>query len=303
VLRALHAPETGENLRGLLHILARDLPYDDRDRESRHRASRIDDIAGARYSHSLERGLAILACFTPERPMLGIAELAERLGMSRSTTHRYVGTLVSLGYMGQDASRKYRLALGAIDLGAALSATGPCKHARPDLEALSQRSGYTAEIAVLDGLEILLVDRVLAGTRAAQSKRQGEAHAASRLPVYCTSMGKVLLAYLPSEPQAKLISEMELVEHGPGTIESKAALLAQLKDVLQEGLAIGDEELLEGSRAIAAPVREESGDVIAAVGLVAYGNVMDIGEFVDRFQGALLTAAGRISRQIGWDGE
>ena len=106
----------------------------------------------ARYSRSLERGLAILACFTPERPVLGIAELAERLGTTRSTTHRYVSTLVSLGYLEQDASRKYRLALGAIDLGAALNATGLCKHARPELEQLSQRSGYSAEIAVLDGL-------------------------------------------------------------------------------------------------------------------------------------------------------
>jgi len=249
-----------------------------------------------RHSQSLERGLAILACFTPGRPVLGIAELAEQLGTTRSTTHRYVSTLVSLGYLEQDASRKYRLALGAIDLGAGLNATGLCKQARPHLEVLSRSSGYTADIAVLDGPEILLVGHVLAGTGAAVD-------GTSRLPAYCTSMGKVLLAYLPSEPQAKLISEMELVEHGPGTITSVAALHVQLEEVRNEGFAIDDEELMEDTRAIAAPVRDESGDVIAAVGLVAYGNVMEIGEFVDRFQGALLTAAGRISRQIGWRGD
>jgi IclR family pca regulon transcriptional regulator len=256
----------------------------------------------ARYSRSIERGLAILACFTPERPLLGIAELAERLGMSRPTTHRYVSTLVSLGYLEQDASRKYRLALGAIDLGAALNATGLCKHARPDLEELSQRSGYTAEIAVLDGLEILLVDRVHS-KRAGQSKLQETAQARSRLPSYCTSQGKVLLAYLPSEQRLKLISEMELLKRGPRTITSKTALHAQLRDVRREGLAINDEELLGGSCAIAAPVREECEDVVAAVGLVAYGGVVDAEELVDRFEGELRTTAERISRQIGWRGD
>jgi IclR family pca regulon transcriptional regulator len=252
-----------------------------------------------RHSRSLERGLAILACYTPERPVLGIAELAERLGITRSTTHRYVSTLVSLGYLEQDASRKYRLALGAIDLGVAVNATGLCKHARPELEVLSRRSGYTAEIAVLDGPQILLVDRVLPGTRAVEDSEQR----ASRLPAYCTSMGKVLLAYLPNEQQAKLISEMELIERGPRTITSASVLLAQLEDVRHDGLATADEELLESSWAIAAPVREESGDVIAAVGLVAYGSVIQADELVDRFGEALITTAGRISRRVGWLGE
>ncbi len=250
----------------------------------------------ARYSRSLERGLAILACYTPARPLLGIAELAEQLGTTRSTTHRYVSTLVSLGYLEQDASRKYRLALGAIDLGAALNATGLCKHARPELEALARRACYSAEIAVLDGLEILLVGRVLAGTRAS-------VEATLRLPAHCTSMGKVLLAYLPSEQQAKLLSEVQLLERGPRTITSVAALHVQLEEVRNEGFAIDDEELMEGTRAIAAPVRDESGDVIAAVGLVTYGRVIEVDELVDRFAGAILTTAGRISRQIGWRGD
>jgi len=250
----------------------------------------------ARYSRSLERGLAILACYTPARPMLGIAELAEQLGTTRSTTHRYVSTLVSLGYLEQDASRKYRLALGAIDLGAALNATGLCKHARPELEALARRSCYSAEIAVLDGLEILLVGRVLAGTRAS-------VEATLRLPAHCTSMGKVLLAYLPSEQQAKLLSEVQLLERGPRTITSVAALHVQLEEVRNEGFAIDDEELMEGTRAIAAPVRDESGDAIAAVGLVTYGRVIEVDELVGRFAGAVLTTAGRISRQIGWRGD
>ena len=122
------------------------------------KARPLPTVREARYSRSLERGLAILGCFTPDQPLLSIAELARRLSISRPTMHRYVTTLVSLGYLEQDASRKYRLGLGTIDLGAGLNAMGLCKHTRPHLEELTQRSGYTTVIAVLDGLEILIVD-------------------------------------------------------------------------------------------------------------------------------------------------
>jgi IclR family pca regulon transcriptional regulator len=259
-------------------------------------------LRAARYSRSLERGLAILGCFTPEHPLLGIAELADRLGMSRPTTHRYVSTLVSLRYLEQDASRKYRLALGTIDLGAGFNAMGLCTQARPHLEVLSQRSGYTAEIAVLDGPEILLLDRVR-GKRKGSNKPAESVGAGSRLPAYCTSMGKVLLASLPIGLREKLISEMDLTKRGPRTITSKTALSAQLEDVPNEGLAINDEELLEGACAIAAPVREEAGDVIAAVGLTADGGVVDVDELVDRFGGKVVATGERVSRQIGWQGE
>src|ERR1035438_2838762 len=105
-----------------------------------------------RYSQSLERGLAILSCFTPSRPVQGIADIADQLGMSRSTTHRYVITLVALGYLDQGASRKYRLGLKVTDLGlSAINSTGLREHARPHLEELRQRTSYSTCISVLDG--------------------------------------------------------------------------------------------------------------------------------------------------------
>ena len=128
----------------------------------------IPSLREPRYSQSLERGLAILGCFTPERPVLGIADIADELGMSRSTTHRYVITLVALGYLEQGASRKYRLGLRVTDLGmSALNSTGLREHARPYLEELRQRTSYTVSLSVLDGPEILYVDR-------ARSFRRGQ---------------------------------------------------------------------------------------------------------------------------------
>jgi IclR family pca regulon transcriptional regulator len=119
-------------------------------------ARSVPSLREPRYSQSLERGLAILGCFTPERPVLGIADIADELGMSRSTTHRYVITLVALGYLEQGASRKYRLGLRVTDLGmSALNSTGLREHSRPYLEELRQRSSYTVNLAVLDGSEIL----------------------------------------------------------------------------------------------------------------------------------------------------
>src|ERR1700734_4537490 len=110
----------------------------------------IPSLREPRYSQSLERGLAILGCFTPERPVLGIADIADDLGMSRSTTHRYVITLVALGYLQQGASRKYRLGLGVTNLGmAALSSTSLREHAHQYLQELSRQSTYTVSLAVL----------------------------------------------------------------------------------------------------------------------------------------------------------
>jgi DNA-binding IclR family transcriptional regulator len=120
------------------------------------------------YSQSLEGGLALLGCFTPQRPVLGIADIAEDLGMSRSTTHRYVITLVALGYLEQGASRKYHLGLRVTDLGmSALNSTGLREHSHPYLEELRQRTSYTVNLSVLDGSDILYVDR-------ARSFRRGQ---------------------------------------------------------------------------------------------------------------------------------
>jgi IclR family pca regulon transcriptional regulator len=113
-----------------------------------------------RYSQSLERGLAILSIFTPKQPVLGIADIADQLGMSRSTTHRYVITLVELGYLEQGSSRKYRLGIRVTDLGmAALNATGLREHAQPHLQELRQLTSYTTSLGVLDGSDVLYVDR------------------------------------------------------------------------------------------------------------------------------------------------
>jgi IclR family transcriptional regulator, pca regulon regulatory protein len=132
-----------------------------RTKAGRDRVSPAATLQTPRYSQSLERGLAILACFAPEQPWMRLADIADGLGLSRSTTHRYVTTLVALGYLEQGQSRRYRLGLKVTDLGmTVLNSTGLREHAHPYLEELRKRSSYAVNLAVLDGTEILFVDRL-----------------------------------------------------------------------------------------------------------------------------------------------
>jgi IclR family transcriptional regulator, pca regulon regulatory protein len=253
-----------------------------------------------RYSQSLERGLAILGCFTPERPVLGIADIADDLGMSRSTTHRYVITLVALDYLKQGARRKYSLGLRVTNLGmSALNSTGLREHAHPYLEELRQRTSYTASLAVLDGPEIVYVDRARSFRRGQSESDLGLAPG-SRLPAYCTAMGKVLLANLPERERSELLASLKLTKRGPNTITSKNALLDELDEIREESFAVNDQELAPELYSIAAPVRNDAREVVAAVNLVADSSMIALGELVDALSPHLISTANHISACLGY---
>jgi IclR family transcriptional regulator, pca regulon regulatory protein len=260
---------------------------------------RIPDLSEPRYSQSLERGLAILECFTPETPVLGIADIADRLGMSRSTTHRYVTTLLALGYLRQGARRKYRLGLRVTALGmAALNETSLREHAHADLVELAHRSGYATSIAVLEDGEIVYVDRVL-GFRRHQRTPGPEVGTGSRLPAHGTALGKVLLAHLPEHERRSALSHTSLERLGPNTIVTKSMLRDELAQILEEGLAVEDEELVSGRIAIAAPVFDEAGEITAAIDLTAVTPRIAVEELADALGPHLISTADRISSRLG----
>jgi IclR family pca regulon transcriptional regulator len=253
-----------------------------------------------RYSQSLERGLAILGCFTPERPVLGVAEIGDELGLSRSITHRYIITLFALGYLEQEASRRYRLGLRVTDLGrSALNATGLREHAHPYLEELRQETSYTASLAVLDGTEIVYVDRARSFRRGQNGIDLGIA-VGSRLPAHCTAMGKVLLANLPEREQGELLSSMKLTRRGPNTITSKTALRVELEQIREDGFAVNDQELAQGLHSIAVPVRNEARKVLAAVNLAAHTSMITLEDLVDTLGPHLVSTADHISTRLGY---
>src|SRR5580765_7058747 len=113
------------------------------------------------HSQSLERGLAILSAFRSGKPLLGVSDLSREVGLSRSTTHRYVATLTALGYLQQDAeTRKYRLGPRVLDLGFSAINSMELRHvSAPHLQLLSDATGHTVNMAVLDGADIVYIER------------------------------------------------------------------------------------------------------------------------------------------------
>lgn len=260
----------------------------------------VPHLREPRYSQSLERGLAILECFTAERPVWGIADLADELGMSRSTTHRYVLTLTALGHLVQGSRRKYRLGLAVTELGmSALSSTSLREHARVPLRELSKRAPYTLAIGMLDGPELLYLDRVRAARRG-QGLIDLDLKAGSRLPPHCCAIGKLLLAGLPEAERRQLIAELTLEPRGPHTTTSKNALRGELARMRSEALAVSKEELAPGLYEIAAPVRTQTRETIAAVGMQAHSSMISLEQLVERLGPHLISTADRISARVGY---
>lgn len=221
---------------------------------------------GPGFSQSLERGLAVLSAFRPDRPSLGISELSRELGLTRSTTHRYVSTLASLRYLEQDTStRRYRLGPRVLDLGFSMLRSMELREiAAPHLRRLTETTGHTSNLAIRDDIDVILIDRVR-GRPGRYHHLEFSLHVGSRLPSYCSATGKALLAFLPRPDLDQILDRIDLVQRGPRTLTDKAALLSELEHVRCTGLATNDEELESALRSIAAPVRSRSGEVVAAV--------------------------------------
>jgi IclR family pca regulon transcriptional regulator len=136
--------------------------------------------------------------------------------------------------------------------------------------------------------------------RRGQNKIDLNLRPGSRLPAYCTSMGKVLLANLPEAEQRDLIGDMTLTRRGPNSITSKKALRTELEHVLDEGMAVNDEELAQGLHSISAPVRTESREVVAAVNIAAHSSMISLEELVDALGPHLVATADNISARLGY---
>ena len=188
-------------------------------------------------SQSLERGLAILSTFKPAAPELGITDLAKELGLSRSTSHRYVATLARLGYLEQNVqTRKYRLGPRVLDLGfSAINSMELRQISAPHLQKLADETGHTVNMAILDGTDIVYIERCRT-SQPGQREIDLDLHVGSRLPAYCTSMGKVLLASRPDSEVRALIARMQLRKRGPNTLTAKSALMAELERVRRDGI-------------------------------------------------------------------
>ena len=207
---------------------------------------------------SLARGLDVIGAFQHGRPSLTVAEVAGLVSISRAAARRCLHTLEVLGYArAMDGS--FRLTPKALSLGYAyLSASPVVRVAQPVLEEVATRLHESSSMTVLDGDEIVYVARAAAERIISVGLSVG-----SRLPAYCTAMGRVLLAFAPDAELDSYVSRIELKRQTPHTIIEVALLRRELQRVRAEGYALVDQELELGLRSIAVPAAEQIARAIA----------------------------------------
>jgi IclR family pca regulon transcriptional regulator len=251
------------------------------------------------YIEALGRGLQILEAFSSTSPGLTLTEIAASVGMGKSTAYRFVHTLEQLGYLVRDPeTRRYRPGVKVLRLGfTALSGLGLRQIAQPYLKALSAQTGETSNMTVRDGAEVVYIARYSTQQIIAINLSVG-----SRLPVYCTSMGKAQLIDLAADDLRALLGEGPYPALGPNTLTTLGALLAELERVRQQGYAVNDEELAAGMRSVAAPVRNSDGEIVAAINVSVPGARVSRQELETVLAPLVVDAARHIGLAVGADG-
>jgi IclR family pca regulon transcriptional regulator len=234
-------------------------------------------------------------CFSAEKQVLGIAELADLVKVSRSTTHRYAQTLVELGCLEQDGKRRYRLARRITSAGVAFLDTlrleAPA--ARKVLEDLRDETGYTVSMGVLDGTRVLYLHRLLAHGPGQYNADLGLG-AGAFVPAYCTAIGKTLLASLSAPDQRDAIASLKLRAHGPKTTRKKRVLTEDLLAIHAAGIATCDEEQALGVRSIAATITQPGRSRLMAISVTVPAKRMPVATMTTKLGPRVLAAAERI---------
>lgn len=221
-----------------------------------------DAAGGGEFVQAFARGLAVIRAFDAAHPALSLAEVARRAGIPRAAARRFLHTLETLGYVRSDAGA-FALTPRVLELGFSyLSALSLPEIVQPHLERLSREVGESVSAAVLDGTDIVYVARV--PTRRIMSVA---ITIGTRLPAFATSMGRVLLAGLPDEERRSALDALALAPLTDRTVATRDALEAELSRVRSQGWAIVDGELESGLRAVAAPLHDRHGAVVAAVNI------------------------------------
>ena len=244
---------------------------------------------------SVANSIRLTKAFSEDEYEMGISALATRLGLAKSTVHRLATTLVEYDILEQNReSGKYRLGLALFELGTLVrrkmdAASG----AQEQIHALADATGETVQLAILDHLSVLYI-RIRESRQAVRlSSGLG-----SRAPAHCTSVGKALLAFQPAEIVQQVI-EAGLRRYTGNTITDAERLRAELATIRSRGYAIDDEEIEPGLRCVAAPIRDHTGHVAAAISVAAPVQRMTK-KTVQTTIPTVVAAADAISRRLGY---
>jgi IclR family transcriptional regulator, pca regulon regulatory protein len=253
-------------------------------------AEQIDAMADPSFMTSLARGLAVVRAFSDSRKPQTIAQISTRTGIPRAAVRRCLYTLQQLGYVDAELNN-FSLRPKVLTLGYSyLSSTPLTVSAQPCLNAISRELNESSSLAVLDEGEILYV------ARAATSRVMSVAlNTGSRLPAYCTSLGRVMLAHLPPGELDAYFAKTKLRAMTERTVVDEGRLRDILRGVRQAGYAVNDEELEVGLRSIAVPVRGATGQVLAALNVGAQAARVPVEKLEQEFLPVLLRGAQELS--------
>jgi IclR family KDG regulon transcriptional repressor len=227
-------------------------------------------------------------------PSLSLEQLSRDVRLAKATAYRFLSTLQALGYVRRDEQDRWAMTLKLFNTGSrALDHLNLHAVARPVAEALSEHLGETVHMGVLEGDAAVYVLKIESRHTIRMFSRVGR-----RIPLHCTAIGKVLLAYARPEEQAAALRSMRLVAHTPRTLTARVAVEAELDKVRRQGFAFDDEEHESGIRCIGAPVFGHTGEVLAALS-ASWPTFRFPADGLGRATEAVRDAAARISTILG----
>ncbi len=259
-------------------------------------ASTLDVYQGdPNFMTSLARGLIVIQAFTQQNPQMTISQLSIKTGLSRAAVRRCLYTLTKLGFAGAEDGQRYALRPRMLSLSHTYTTSSTLSQsAQPILERMSSLYRESFSVATLDGNEIVYIARTVVPSRVMTV----DLHIGSRLPAYCTSMGRVLLAYLPPDQLEQYLQKVELTPHTTRTVTSVEKLRLALRNVRRLGYALVDQELEVGLRSLAVPVYAPNGRVVATVNLSGNAPRMPVFDMQTHFLAPLRNAAAELGAHL-----
>ena len=247
---------------------------------------------------AVDRALDILESFGFSKEELGVTELSRRLRLPKNNVFRLLATLETRGYIEQDRrSGHYRLGIKTFEVGNIfLHHLGLRRQAHPVLQEVVGKCNETAFLAVLDGPDVVYVLVEETGQAVRVVIRAGH-----RQPSYCTAAGKMLLAHESQDHLSEMFRQHSLQQVTPNTIVEPRALQAHLRDTAKQGYAVENEECETGVRCVAAPVRDYSRRVVAAVGLMGPALRFAPERMESELAPLAVEAGATIARRLGYD--
>ncbi len=247
-----------------------------------------------RRIHAIEKALHLLDCFWAEHRPLSLSELEKMTGWAKSTIHGLLASMLDSGVVEQNASDgRYRLGYHLFELGNAVNQSWDVPAiSRRHLQSIVDRFHESAYLARLSGDELLLAicEEPHTGFRITSE-------AGTRLPLHCTSQGKVILANLPPRDAERLLTRTPLHPYTPNTVTDPAVLLGSLAELRSQGYAEELEEYKVGLRSVAAPIYERSGICRYAIGIICIAGVDS--ESVRAMRSAVMEASAAVSAEMG----